>query len=222
MIGSGIESTTFDPSRPRQHPRQSSSIKSFRFLRRHTFAGCRSHDNIAAIVSPLACLSCCLTSVAAVAAAASASVIMDAGDIRQRRHPLHRRLGNDDGFTGKWDGQWTASSSAEYGCDGSNCNDDDGRSEGWIDNVDPEALTPEQIVTYVSLGILGFMTLLCLVCYPEIIAVPCKSLRDWCFSPLMREVDGGGGVGKGGGGGLDGVDYVGGRAEAETDTPTKK
>jgi hypothetical protein len=157
-----------------------------------------------------------ISTVAAATAVAAATGGMDvdaSGDARRRRHnPLIRRLGNDDGFSGKWDGQWTVSSSNEYDCK-SNCNDDNARVEGWIDDVDPDALTSEQIVTYVGLGILGFMTMLCLVCYPEIISVPCISLRDWCFSPKSL-VDGAIDVGG------DGGEYVGGRAE--TETPTRK
>lgn len=90
--------------------------------------------------------------------------------------PRHRHLDND--FTGQWNGQWYAdSSSYNADCTGSSCNDD---GSGWLDTADPEALTPEQIITYVSLGILGFMTLLCLVCYPEIISVPSRALLNWC------------------------------------------
>ncbi len=96
----------------------------------------------------------------------------------EQRHP-HRRLSSDDGFSGQWDGQWKAASSAEeyYG----DLNDD-GEGNEWLDTAGPDSLTPEQIVTYVGLGILGFMALLCFASYPEVVAVPCRSLRDWCFS----------------------------------------
>jgi hypothetical protein len=122
----------------------------------------------------------------------------------------HRHLDND--FTGQWNGQWHAdSSSYNADCTGSSCNDD---GSGWLDTADPEALTPEQIITYVSLGILGFMTLLCLVCYPEIISVPSRALLKWCCndSSLANGADAGG-------------DFVGGRDKvtgAETTRSRRK
>ncbi len=129
--------------------------------------------------------------------------------VGKQRHNL-RRLGNDDGFSGEWDGQWEATSSEEEYYRDLN---DDGRGDEWLDSADPDSLTPEQIVTYVSLGLLGFMTLLCLACHPEVVSVPCGALRDWCFSrsPLV-----GGALEMNGG--IDG-DYVGGRA---AETPMKK
>lgn len=129
--------------------------------------------------------------------------------VGKKRHTL-RRLGNDDGFSGEWDGQWEASSSSEEYYRDFN---DDGRGDEWLDSADPDSLTPEQIVTYVSLGLLGFMTLLCLACHPEVVSMPCGALRDWCFSrtSLVGDV-----LQKNGG--IDG-DYVGGRA---AETPTKK
>ena len=129
--------------------------------------------------------------------------------VGKKRHTL-RRLGNDDDFSGEWDGQWEASSSEEEYYRDFN---DDGRGEEWLDSADPDSLTPEQIVTYVSLGLLGFMTLLCLACHPEVVSVPCGALRDWCFSRSSLV----GGVLEMNGG-IDG-DYVGGRA---AETPTKK
>ena len=127
--------------------------------------------------------------------------------------PRHRLLDSD--FTGQWNGQWYADSSSDNNADcfGSSCNDD---GNGWLDTADPEALTPEQIITYVSLGILGFMTLLCLVCYPEIISVPCRALLNWwCCnndSSLTNGADAGG-------------DFVGGRdklTEAETTRTSRR
>ena len=126
--------------------------------------------------------------------------------------PRHRHLDND--FTGQWNGQWHAdSSSYDADCTGSSCNDD---GSGWLDAADPEALTPEQIVTYASLGLLVFMTLLCLVCYPEIISVPSRALLNGCCScndpSLAHGADAGG-------------DFVGGRDEltgAETTRSGRK
>ncbi|KAL3783948.1 hypothetical protein ACHAW5_010462 [Stephanodiscus triporus] len=193
-MGSSTAATT--KSRP-QHQRRWSS-------RKHPSAplGCRSHI-IADIVPSLACLSCCLTAVAAATTVTSTV----AGE---HRHP-RRGLEGDDGFSGKWDGQWQADSNEYYrDCIGDECPDDDSAREGWFDSVDSNSLTPEQIVTYVTLGILGFMTLLCLVCYPEIVSVPCMALRDTCCSLLS----GSSGID----GGSDG-DYVGGR---ELETPRSK
>lgn len=130
----------------------------------------------------------------------------------------HQRRSLEQEFSGEWNGKWYADgSTSNYGCNGNNCNDDDGtgsssksRSSGmWIDNVNPDSLTPEQIITYVSLGLLAFMTMLfCCVCYPELVLMGMKKLFCGCCG-----LDGGGGV-KGtaaAGGGVDdegGADYI--------------
>jgi len=87
----------------------------------------------------------------------------------------------------------------------------------WLDgDSDPLAWTPDQIITYVSVGILSFMTLLCCVCYPEILVVTFRKLCGCCL---------GGSVAAVGGAGADGTDeemgggYVGGMQENE---PKKK
>lgn len=47
--------------------------------------------------------------------------------------------------------------------------------------MNPDSLTPEQIITYVSLGLLVFMTLLfCCVCYPELVLMGLKKLFCGC------------------------------------------
>jgi len=83
---------------------------------------------------------------------------------------------NNDGWTGEWNGEWTATDDMSFECDDDGgCkqtkpsgSDSSGSSNSmWYDNGD--LLTPEQIITYVSLGALTFMTLLCCLCYPEII-----------------------------------------------------
>lgn len=129
----------------------------------------------------------------------------------------HQRRSLEQEFTGEWNGQWYADgSTSNYGCNGNNCNDDDGtgsssksRSSGmWIDNVNPDSLTPEQIITYVSLGLLAFMTMLfCCVCYPELVLMGMKKLFCGCCGL------GGKGTAAAGGGvddeGLEGgADYV--------------
>ena len=129
----------------------------------------------------------------------------------KQRHTL-RRLGSDDGFSGNWDGQWEAASSSEEYEYYRDLNDDGGGNQ-WLDSADSDSLTPEQIVTYVSLGLLGFMTLLCLACHPEVVSVPCRALRDWCFS---RSSLVGGALEMNGG--MD-SDYAGGRV---VETPMKK
>lgn len=140
----------------------------------------------------------------------------------QRRHHNHyNQRSLEQEFSGEWNGQWYADGSTTYGCNGDNCNDDDGsnsknRNTGmWIDNVNPDSLTPEQIITYVSLGLLTFMVLLfCCVCYPELVLMGLKKLFCGC-------------CGLGGQGGDDGkvtrgvddnyldggADYVGGKQE---------
>jgi len=98
--------------------------------------------------------------------------------------PRNRRL--EDEWTGEWNGEWTApdGDDYEYECgDPDGCDDDSRRSSGgmWIENdVDGVALTPDQIITYVSAGMLAFMTLLCCVCYPEIILVAYGKLCGCC------------------------------------------
>lgn len=94
-----------------------------------------------------------------------------------------RRL--EDEWTGQWNGEWTApTDDYVYECNDDNCDGEKSSSSSggggmWIDG-DPEEYTPEQIITYVSIGILSFMTLLCCFCYPEIIVVGCGKMCGCC------------------------------------------
>lgn len=112
--------------------------------------------------------------------------------LRHHHQNQHNHRSLESEFTGEWNGQWYANGgSSNYGCNGGNCNDDDGTGSSsstktqntgmWIDNVNPDSLTPEQIITYVSLGLLAFMTLLfCCVCYPELVLMGLKKLFCGC------------------------------------------
>jgi len=95
-----------------------------------------------------------------------------------RRHLEDNNSGdnNNDGWTGEWNGEWTATDDMSFECDDdggckqtkpSGSDSNSSSNSMWYDNGD--LLTPEQIITYVSLGALTFMTLLCCLCYPEII-----------------------------------------------------
>lgn len=146
----------------------------------------------------LACLSLFSTPVLAAAAATASDPIIISPErqhqqkLKLRHHNIHHQQHRslDQEFTGEWNGQWYADgSSSNYGCNGDNCNDDDGtgsnsknRSTGmWIDNVNPDSLTPEQIIAYVSLGLLAFMIMLfCCVCYPELVLMGMKKLFCGC------------------------------------------
>jgi len=156
----------------------------------------------------------CLCSLRTTTAAAAAE-----GD-----RPQQRQL--EDEWTGEWNGEWTAGDDAVYEC-GDDCNDDDQKSNSgmWLDNdIDALGLSPDQIISYVSIGILVFMTLLCCMCYPEIIVVAYGKICGCC---------GGGGGGGAGGKGVSGNgdgeeeavvqgDYVGGRQEREDKDRKKK
>lgn len=93
----------------------------------------------------------------------------------------HRTLEDED-WTGQWNGEWQAADDVTYAKNG----DDDGADSSsssyndmWLDNPD-ETLTPEKIITYVSIGIMSFMTLLCCVCYPEIVIVGYAKMCGCC------------------------------------------
>lgn len=158
----------------------------------------------------------CLCSLHTITAAAAAE-----GD-----RPNQRQL--EDEWTGEWNGEWTATNDddAVYEC-GDNCDDDNQKSnsEGssmWLDNdIDALGFSPDQIITYVSIGILAFMTLLCCMCYPEIIVVTYGKMCGCC--------GGGGGAGGKGVGSGNGEEeavvedsYVGGRQEREDKDRKKK
>ena len=90
----------------------------------------------------------------------------------------HRKLEDEDGggdWTGEWNGEWQADGDDyAYECSGDACNDDDSSrsSSGmWRDDIDPNDMSPEQIIMFVSVGILSFMTLLCCCCYPELMVM---------------------------------------------------
>ena len=85
----------------------------------------------------------------------------------------------------------------------------------WIDNVNPDSLTPEQIITYVSLGLLTFMVMLfCCVCYPELVFMGLKKLFCGCCGLGDGKR---GSAGAGTDEGLDGADYV-----RQNDTKVKR
>ena len=44
----------------------------------------------------------------------------------------------------------------------------------WRDD-DYQGISPERLITYVSIGILTFMSLLCCICYPEIAFLACNN-----------------------------------------------
>lgn len=101
--------------------------------------------------------------------------------------PTNRKLEDESGeWTGEWNGEWQAGDDdAAYEC-GDNCDDDQTKSDSgmWIESdVQLEGMaawTAEQIVTYVSVGMLSFMTLLCCVCYPEILIVGYSKMCGCC------------------------------------------
>lgn len=136
-----------------------------------------------------------------------------------RRHLEDNNSGDNenDGWTGEWNGEWTATDDMSFVCDDDGgCkqskpsgSDSSGSSNSmWYDNGD--LLTPEQIVTYVSLGALTFMTLLCCLCYPEIITMGCnKCLGRSNTRTVDEDIEGGG-------------DYVGGKLEDEGKKKKKK
>jgi len=123
---------------------------------------------------------------------------------------------DDEEWTGEWNGEWTAGDDADYEC-GDNCNDDgSGASQQtsmWLDDENIDGLTAEQIITYVSVGLLSFMTLMCCVCYPEILVVGCSKMCGCCgFGGVEKarekaahgvSVDG-----------MEGDNYVGGRQDS--------
>jgi len=91
-----------------------------------------------------------------------------------RRHLEDNNSGDNE--NDGWTGEWTATDDMSFECDDdggckqtkpSGSDSNSSSNSMWYDNGD--LLTPEQIITYVSLGALTFMTLLCCLCYPEII-----------------------------------------------------
>ncbi|KAL7535399.1 hypothetical protein ACHAXR_006466 [Thalassiosira sp. AJA248-18] len=184
---SSLSSTT-------SHPQRTSPFKSFRSLNpsgpfRPLFRGSSISQQFHVIVA---------TSFACLAAASAKQT--------------NRKLEDEDNeWTGEWNGEWTADQGDDYvySCNGDNCNDDNTRSSGgmWLDDVDPLALTPDQIITYVTVGILSFMILLCCVCYPEILMVAYAKMCACCCC--------GRGVAKGG-------DYVGGKQDSDKKKKKKK
>mmetsp|Transcript_28355 Transcript_28355/g.59885 ORF Transcript_28355/g.59885 Transcript_28355/m.59885 type:complete len:286 (-) Transcript_28355:176-1033(-) len=154
----------------------------------------------------------------------SLSIASAATTTQQQQHQHNRRL--EDEWTGEWDGEWAApSDDYVYECSGDNCNDDNnGRGSEWYES-DPDAMTPEEIITYVSIGIVVFFTMLCCVCYPEIMVLAyrkvCGCLCGCCGA------GGGGAVGSGvSGGGKDENlmegDYVGGAQDSESKRKRRK
>ena len=109
----------------------------------------------------------------------------------QHHRKLEDEANNNDGggeeWNGEWNGEWTANDDASYecndpnGCDSSSSSSSNSAESNnmWLDNGD--MLGPEQIITFVSLGILAFMTLLCCVCYPEILTIGCQKLCSCCM-----------------------------------------
>eukprot|EP00580_Thalassiosira_gravida_P001508 CAMPEP_0201603664 /NCGR_PEP_ID=MMETSP0492-20130828/4041_1 /ASSEMBLY_ACC=CAM_ASM_000837 /TAXON_ID=420259 /ORGANISM="Thalassiosira gravida, Strain GMp14c1" /LENGTH=300 /DNA_ID=CAMNT_0048067493 /DNA_START=569 /DNA_END=1471 /DNA_ORIENTATION=- len=152
-------------------------------------------------------------------ASATAATLEHSLEQQQQQQQQHRRL--EEEWTGEWNGEWTASQDDDYVYEcGENCNDDNASSKAdsgsmWLDS-DPLAWTPDQVITYVSVGLLSFMTLLCCVCYPEILVVTFRKLCGCCL---------GGSAAAAGGAGADGTDeatggdYVGGKLEK---SPKKK
>lgn len=124
----------------------------------------------------------------------------------------------EDEWNGEWDGQWTANEEDDYvyDCD-ENCQENKASGKKNDDDMwyasDELALTPDQIITYVTLGILGFMTLLCCVCYPEILVVPCGKLCGYCCGAGGEGVNSIGGLEEGAD--MD-SDYVGGKQRTDT------
>lgn len=147
-------------------------------------------------------------------AAISLAAVASASEISQH----HRRLEDAESeWTGEWNGEWQAAENDDinYECAGDNCNDDDTRAETgmWLDSADETSiLTPEQIITYVSVGLICFMTLLCCVCYPEILVVGYAKMCGCCgLGPGVKAASGAGGVDE-----MDaenGGEYMGGRQE---------
>ena len=86
---------------------------------------------------------------------------------------------NDDGWTGEWNGEWTANDDVSYICNDDNgCistkasggSDSSNSNSMWLDGDASEgSITPDQIILGVSLGLITFMTLLCCFCYPELL-----------------------------------------------------
>ena len=161
----------------------------------------------------------------AISLSATITAIAAANGVQQQRRKLEDN--GDDYWTGEWDGSWTAATdyATAYQCDGDDCNDDASRAHDdmWIDNDQSISwATPDEIITYVSIGILGFMTLLCCVCYPEILMFGWNKMCGCCVR--------GGGAAKGtgvsaaavGNDEVEGGDYVGGRQEEEDEGKKKK
>ncbi|KAL7547882.1 hypothetical protein ACHAWF_011149 [Thalassiosira exigua] len=124
-----------------------------------------------------------------------ACLLSTASAARQR---THRNL-EDEGWTGEWNGEWTANENEDgtsYSC-GDNCNDDYYSTGDSIETeLDIFGLGPEQIITYVSVGILSFMTLLCCLCYPEILVVGCTKMCGYCSRAKGETGVSGGGTGE--------------------------
>ena len=161
------------------------------------------------IVTALSIICCLLSST--VSATTIATNTNTQYQYHLRRHLEDNNSGDNenDGWTGEWNGEWTATDDMSFVCDDDGgCiqtkpsgNSDSGSSNSmWYDNGD--LLTPEQIITYVSLGALTFMTLLCCLCYPEIITVGCNKCLGRSTRNVDEDIEGGG-------------DYVGGKIEDE-------
>mmetsp|Transcript_29294 Transcript_29294/g.53595 ORF Transcript_29294/g.53595 Transcript_29294/m.53595 type:complete len:305 (-) Transcript_29294:218-1132(-) len=154
---------------------------------------------------------------------ASATAATLERSLEQQQQQQHRRLEEEEEeWTGEWNGEWTAPQDDAYVYEcGDNCDDDTASSKAssmWLDG-DPLAWTEDKIITYVSVGILSFMTLLCCVCYPEILVVTFRKLCGCCL---------GGSAAAAGGAGADGMDeemgrdYVGGKQEKELKKKKKR
>merc|ERR1719291_902670 len=118
------------------------------------------------------------------------------------RH-LEDEDGDDGGWKGYWDGKWKASDDQTYECDGDNCNDGNS-SDGWVENPSDMGLTENEIITYVSVGIVVFMALLCCFCYPEILILTFNRMCGCCCPRGDQNAVSGGGRES---------DYVGGQQE---------
>ena len=136
------------------YPRRLSPYKSFRSLRP---PGPFSPANFHILIAGIALLSTpCATAAA-----------------KHGTRLRHRQLEDEDG--GEWNGEWQADGDDyAYECSGDACNDDDSSrscSGMWLDDIDPNDMSPEQIIMFVSVGILSFMTSLCCCCYPELMVM---------------------------------------------------
>merc|ERR1719356_474043 len=169
------------PSRPRQRlPPRASSLWSL------PTSGTLLRENF--IFSIMIAISSCT------------NLICAASSLSMRR--LEDEDGDDGGFLGYWNGIWRASDDQVYECVGENCNDDDLGGSWLVDN--PSDLTENEIITYVSVGIVVFMALLCCFCYPEILILTFNRMCGCCCPRGDQNAVSGGGRES---------DYVGGQQE---------